>query len=122
MGQADTISVAIKSLANIQPETVLGIRPAQVLATLSKFRAEAVSTEYVERQRKSNDTAIVDVGPSASEKVEDPIRKVWRVYEELLKQRGALDFDLLLLRTIKLLEDKAAVSGKRIDFLSKLNS
>ncbi len=101
---------------------MLGIRPAQVLATLSKFRAEAVSTEYVERQRKSNDTAIVDVGPSASENVEDPIRKVCRVYEELLKQRGALDFDLLLLRTIKLLEDKAAVSGIRIDFLSKLNS
>ncbi len=114
MCQADVISDAIKSLGNAQSETVQSVKPAQVLAALSKLRAEAASTEYMDRQRQNRNNLIVSLGASVGEQVEDSIHKVWRVYEELLTQRGALDFDLLLLKTIQLLERNAAVSETSI--------
>ena len=75
----------------------------------------------METKRQKKDNVTVSLDPSASEKVEGPVQKVWRVYEKLLEQRGAVDFELLLFRTIRLLEDNAPVSGIKIRFINTQN-
>ena len=40
---------------------------------------------------------------------ETSLFRAWKAYEKLLEVRGVLDFDLLLIRTIRLLEDHPKV-------------
>lgn len=45
---------------------------------------------------------------AGEEKLED-VARIWRVYEEVLRERGALDFSDLMVRVVRLLKENAAV-------------
>ena len=93
---------AIKTLPASNLETV---RPAQVLASLQKLRSEALQ----HRLKVGNDE---DENPDAmaEREQETTVNRAWKAYEKILEVRGVLDFDLLLIRTIRLLEDHPNVS------------
>ena len=78
------------------------VRPAQVLAALSKFRAA------LQVKQESNGTA---TNQNTDGLEENSVFRVCRAYEDILVRRGAVDFDLLLIRSIRLLEDHPQVSN-----------
>lgn len=85
--QLDTIKEAMKQL-NISPKEY---KPHSVLATISQAKNEMITeTEYINFARGH---------------FQQTVAKVYPLYQKILKENDALDFDDLLLKTIELFKE-----------------
>jgi superfamily I DNA/RNA helicase len=101
--QAEAMAEAVKSLSASNMESV---RPAQVLASLQKLRSQVLQHRLeAENEEGANSKAVDEIGPNSA------VYRAWKAYETILENRGVLDFDLLLIRTIRLLDDHPKVSN-----------
>jgi len=92
--QIDTIKEAMK-LLDISTKD---FKPRSILYTISQAKNELITpTEYVQYQRGY---------------FQETVARVYPVYQSILKDNDALDFDDLLLKTIELLEKNPSVLEK----------
>lgn len=86
---------SMKALKGILAKLGSDLAPKSALATISRQKGDGVSgAEYAE---------------AASSYRQQVVARAWDLYEKVLAAEGALDFDDLLLRTLRLLQEKPDV-------------